>query len=270
MSDGVAVIRARLKLPDTETFIRTFAPRINAGGMLVRTKQLKPVGSRVRFEFSLENGERMLLGEGIVRKVRSGDQPGMTIRFTKLNRASKELVDRIVAFRREQQGEAADGLESFSDVDLSDAQDLPAVAQDHTPIPGQLPSPSASSARLGLASPALPALNAGSAALPSPSAALQALRAAQQAPKPAAAPRPFVEPPKLGGSPLARAATPQVLPLHEQDPEDPPSGGAVPFHTDSRPSIGAVLQSSRVLTTLRDSGQIPAASPEPIDRKSVV
>lgn len=105
----VAVIRARLNLPDAEAFIHAFAPMISPGGMFVRTRRLKEVGATIRFEFSLANGERLLLGEGIVRQVRDGsDSPaGMLVKFTKLNRASKNLVDRVVAHKRAQSATVA-------------------------------------------------------------------------------------------------------------------------------------------------------------------
>ena len=99
----VAVIRAKLDYPDRTAFIRGFAALISAGGMFVRTRQLKPVGSTIRFDFSLKSGERLLLGEGVVKKVKEGGESrrkaGMVIRFTKLNRATKRLVDDIVAYK---------------------------------------------------------------------------------------------------------------------------------------------------------------------------
>lgn len=101
----IAAIRARLNFTTAEEFIEAFAPLVSAGGMFLRTRQVKPVGSTIRFDFSLASGERLLFGEGVVRQVKkpSADNPsaptGMLIKFTKLNRSSKDLVRRIVAFK---------------------------------------------------------------------------------------------------------------------------------------------------------------------------
>ncbi len=105
----IAAIRARLNFEQESEFIEAFAPLISAGGMFLRTRQIKPVGSTIRFDFSLADGERLLFGEGLVRQVRQPtpqnprSPSGMLIKFTKLNRASKDLIRRVMLYKQQMQ-----------------------------------------------------------------------------------------------------------------------------------------------------------------------
>ncbi len=137
----VAVIRAKLNLPDVSAFVSAFAPLISPGGMFVRTRQLKEPGTVIRFDFSLASGERLLLGEGIVRQVRDGSDgspAGMLIKFTKLNRASKDLVDQIVEHKGFYSQPQDDG---HADDLYDDEDEIPASNAAQTPEPEPEPEP---------------------------------------------------------------------------------------------------------------------------------
>jgi resuscitation-promoting factor RpfA len=76
--------------------------------MLTRTSvvllgaQARPQGVVLRFELTLASGAPLLRGEGRVvgfKPNANGDEPGLTLRFTRLDPRSKALVDRAAAVR---------------------------------------------------------------------------------------------------------------------------------------------------------------------------
>ncbi len=105
-------MRIKLKYPDIETFIQKYAVNISRGGIFIATKQPKPVGTPLKFEFLLANtetGTSIIRGEGQVQWTREFDpaQPnkahGMGVRFTRLDPESQGVVDRALAWRAQQQ-----------------------------------------------------------------------------------------------------------------------------------------------------------------------
>lgn len=153
----VAVIRAKLDFPDRDAFIKGFAPLISAGGMFVRTKQLKPVGATIRFDFRLKNGERLLLGEGVVKKVKDGSnsrrKSGMVIRFTKLNKATKALVDQVVDYKASGMlpGESDAGAQEPAGSASADHSPPSFGAEPVSPAASEVPAPGSERAAVGLA-----------------------------------------------------------------------------------------------------------------------
>jgi uncharacterized protein (TIGR02266 family) len=83
-------------------FYTGFTEDISEGGLFIATYQLKPIGTMVAFELSL-NGQ-IVRAVGEVRWVRDvreeshGVRPGMGLRFTQLEDADREV---ITAFLRE-------------------------------------------------------------------------------------------------------------------------------------------------------------------------
>ncbi|MFY2561434.1 TIGR02266 family protein [Corallococcus terminator] len=95
-------LRIRLPYSTEEEFIDKYGSNVARGGVFVATRALKPEGTGLAFEFVLADGSRLLRGEGVVVKaqVDAGvGRSGMTVRFVKLDAASKALVDRVVARR---------------------------------------------------------------------------------------------------------------------------------------------------------------------------
>lgn len=95
-------LRIRLPYSTEEEFVDKYGANVARGGVFVATRALKPEGTGLAFEFVLADGSRLLRGEGVVVKaqVDSGaGRTGMTVRFVKLDAASKALVDRVVARR---------------------------------------------------------------------------------------------------------------------------------------------------------------------------
>ena len=86
----------RLAYKTVEDFKLRFAPNLSRGGVFIRTREPKPVGTTVAFELRLSTGEKVLRGEGVVRSVEAEDlsaspprSPGMAVQFSRLETASR-------------------------------------------------------------------------------------------------------------------------------------------------------------------------------------
>ncbi|HEY3358173.1 MAG TPA: TIGR02266 family protein [Polyangia bacterium] len=102
-----AALRIRLRYPDVDTFVDRYATNVSKGGIFIASRTPKPVGAAVRFEFQLADGSPVVKGEGKVVWVKEFDPEhpqkphGMGLKFTRLDTASKALLDRMVAHRQE-------------------------------------------------------------------------------------------------------------------------------------------------------------------------
>ncbi|MCY1020672.1 TIGR02266 family protein [Pyxidicoccus sp. MSG2] len=95
-------LRIRLPYTTEDEFIEKYGSNVARGGVFVATRALKPEGTGLAFEFVLADGTRLLRGEGVVVKAQvdaGGGRAGMTVRFVKLDAASKALIDRVVSRR---------------------------------------------------------------------------------------------------------------------------------------------------------------------------
>jgi uncharacterized protein (TIGR02266 family) len=100
----------KLKHTDVGSFVEEFAVNISPGGMFIRSREPQPVGTPVKFEVRIADGQRVLRGSAVVRWVRPPEDlsgpPGMGIQFTELEPASQALVDRML----ERKGEAPEPI----------------------------------------------------------------------------------------------------------------------------------------------------------------
>ncbi len=131
---GLAV---RLSCETVDEFVDRFAVNISRGGVFIRTREPKPVGTRVALELKLQGGETVIRGEGVVRWIQAESPtarppaaPGMGIQFTDLDERSRALVERMVSLK-ERRG-VAPGVSTPAPV---------AQRPDHTPVPTRAPSP---------------------------------------------------------------------------------------------------------------------------------
>jgi uncharacterized protein (TIGR02266 family) len=98
-----AALRVKLRYPDVASFIDRYAVNVSRGGIFIASRNPKPVGSRLRFEFQLADGSPVVRGEGQVVWVKEFDpaQPrkphGMGLKFTRLDARSKAILDRMLA-----------------------------------------------------------------------------------------------------------------------------------------------------------------------------
>jgi molecular chaperone DnaK len=127
----------RLRYGTVDEFVAAFAVNISKGGIFIRSRDPKPVGTAVTFELRLQSGETVIRGAGVVRWIQAekpGAQPpvvpGMGIQFTALDEPSRALVERMVA-RKEPRG-VAPGVAAPAPVATR-----PAL----TPAPTRAPSP---------------------------------------------------------------------------------------------------------------------------------
>ena len=80
-------------------FIREYALNLSENGAFIRTKELLPVGSKVRLKFTvLVDDFESIEGIGeVVRVVETGgaEEPGMGVIFTSLTEPSRETLSRL-------------------------------------------------------------------------------------------------------------------------------------------------------------------------------
>jgi molecular chaperone DnaK len=93
----------KLTHTNVEEFVEKYATNLSRGGLFIRSRDPKPVGTPVRFELRLANGEKVIQGEGVVRWIQQEDPnatppvaPGMGIQFTNLDAASAKIVERMI------------------------------------------------------------------------------------------------------------------------------------------------------------------------------
>ena len=84
-----------------EDFLSEYSADISAGGMFIRTEEVREEGSLVHLQFWLEDGTRLIEGTGrVARVIPPGDpshEPGMGVEFVQLDVESTELIHQIVA-----------------------------------------------------------------------------------------------------------------------------------------------------------------------------
>jgi len=93
-------LRVRLPFRSEDEFAAQYGAHVGRDGFFLATRAPKPVGMQLLFDLVLADGSSLLRGEGVVvRSSATGDRPGMTVRFVRLESAGKALVDRIVSGR---------------------------------------------------------------------------------------------------------------------------------------------------------------------------
>jgi len=131
-----AELRIRLALGSMDAFVERYALNVSRGGIFVRTRDPQPPGTVVDLEVTLDNGECVIRGKGVVRWTTPPSapgeperSPGMGVKFIELSRESRALVD-LVAATRGAEGRSdepprpgEEPLEDF-DVDLSELEAL--------------------------------------------------------------------------------------------------------------------------------------------------
>jgi molecular chaperone DnaK len=136
----------RLPYGSVDEFVERFAINMSRGGIFLRARDprdLRPVGTILSLEIRIQPGETVLRAVGVVRWIQSPEPaasgkpplaPGMGIQFTKLDEASRAVVDRMVALR-EKRGAPGAAAPAPSP---SPAKVGPAPAA--TPVPARAPA----------------------------------------------------------------------------------------------------------------------------------
>lgn len=97
-------LQVRLAFDDVSDFTERYATNISEGGIFIRSRDPRPVGTRLKFELRLRSGEVAFAGDGIVRWVQGLDArglgvPGMGLQFEQLTDESRAVLDRVLAER---------------------------------------------------------------------------------------------------------------------------------------------------------------------------
>lgn len=132
--------RARVAMPvmcrfeSVLDFVAMQSMNISATGMFIETDAPAPIGSRIAFDFSLNDGFTLLRGTAdVMRVVTAGPVNGMGVRFVELDDASQSLIQRIIAVNS-QEGRSSTLTFDFSRSPTAHAM---AVVQDPPPAPIQ-------------------------------------------------------------------------------------------------------------------------------------
>ncbi|MFO0594203.1 MAG: TIGR02266 family protein [Myxococcaceae bacterium] len=95
-------LRIRLPFTTEAEFIERYGANVNRGGVFIATRHGKPEGTPLSFEIVLQDGTRLMRGEGVVQKLLSDDatgRSGMLVRFTRIDTRTRGLIDLIVEKR---------------------------------------------------------------------------------------------------------------------------------------------------------------------------
>ena len=102
--ERVAVgLRLRLSYGNLDEFVERFAVNISHGGVFIRSRDPKPVGTVMVLEIYLSGGQRVIRGKGIVRWISAEDPqnrtrpPGMGVEFLVLDAESRPILERLIA-----------------------------------------------------------------------------------------------------------------------------------------------------------------------------
>ena len=148
-----ATLRIRLKYSDEAHFIERYSMNISRGGIFIATRTPKPVGTQLRFEFQLGNGQSLIRGAGTVVWIKAfdpahADQPhGMGVRFGGLDEESQRVIERALAWKdkvKKRGAEApqpAPGTEPATTAAASRPAAAPPAAPRSAPTPPPRPAP---------------------------------------------------------------------------------------------------------------------------------
>lgn len=97
-----AAIRITRPYQTEDEFLAHELDTISRTGVTLVGAQQRPEGIVLRFELALASGAPLLRGEGRVvgyKATALGNEPGLSLRFTRLDSKSKALVDRVGSMR---------------------------------------------------------------------------------------------------------------------------------------------------------------------------
>ncbi len=98
-------LRVRLPFSTEQEFIERYGANVTRGGIFIATRGGKPEGTALSFELVLQDGTRLMRGEGVVHRLVLDEQPGkagMLVRFTRIDPRTLALIDQLLALRESQ------------------------------------------------------------------------------------------------------------------------------------------------------------------------
>lgn len=105
-----AALRIPLGYADVDSFVERYARNVSRSGLFLPAETPLPVGTLLRFEVVLRDGQPVLRGEGEVTWTTAGVAgssgaddgealSGMAVRLQRLDERSRSLVERVLAFK---------------------------------------------------------------------------------------------------------------------------------------------------------------------------
>ena len=94
-----AELMVRIEYSTVDEMFSEFTRDINEGGLFIKTRTHRPVGTEIALRFALPGGEGVIETTGLVVRVSEPGQsnlPGMGIEFDELSVADRARIDRIV------------------------------------------------------------------------------------------------------------------------------------------------------------------------------
>jgi hypothetical protein len=212
-------IRITRPYASEDEFLANELDTISRAGVVLVGAQQRPEGVVLRFEIVLSNGTPLIRGEGRVTGYKPnahGGEPGLALRFTRLDSKSNALIGRATTLRDQRRASVAPPRASVAPAAA------PPAAPSSAPAAPPPPAPSSAPAAAAPASVAPPA----SAPPPAPSSA-------PPVPAPAA-------PMPVSSAEVVVAAASSASLLAEADEEEPPSLNVTAVE-DAPPSLVAAL-----------------------------
>ncbi len=82
-----------------DDFTAEYAEDLSMGGIFIRTDDVRPIGTHIYLQFTLQAGRRLVEALGRIIRLVPGDDGGMGIEFVNLDDDSRALLARIVTDR---------------------------------------------------------------------------------------------------------------------------------------------------------------------------
>lgn len=155
---------------DEEEFLNAELETVGKTSVILIGAHPRPAGIILRFEVTLQSGATVLRGEGrvLAHKERAfRGQPGLSLRFTRLDPKSKALVDRAVSMREARLSGEASSIRPPSPPSLPPVE--PTSAHERSAPPPPAPAHEPVAVPISFPAPADPALEAAlTASTPEP------------------------------------------------------------------------------------------------------
>lgn len=99
-------LQVRLAYDDRGDFVERYAINVSNNGIFIRSREPRPIGSKLKFELHLRTGEIIFAGEGTVRwrqlpDARGLGLSGMGLQFDDLTEESRQVLDEILRAREQ-------------------------------------------------------------------------------------------------------------------------------------------------------------------------
>ena len=95
-------LEVKIRFDEFNTFVSAYSADLSVGGIFIKTRNPRKVGTAVKLNIDLQNGQKLIEADGrVVRVVLQGDTytgatPGMAIEFTRLHPKSRKIIQQYI------------------------------------------------------------------------------------------------------------------------------------------------------------------------------